>query len=43
MGEVIPSLKTQREGLSKVLEGLLMEYKKKEGEMEAWKVSSRHV
>lgn len=38
VGTVKPSLKTQKEGLAKILENLVAEYKKKETEMDAWKV-----
>jgi prefoldin subunit 2 len=37
--DVIPTLKTNSEGLSKVLEDLVKQYKAKQEEMEIWKVS----
>jgi prefoldin subunit 2 len=37
VGEVVPDLTTQKEGLAKVLETLVKDYKKKEGELEQWK------
>lgn len=37
--DVIPALKTNSEGLSKVLEDLVKQYKAKQEEMEKWKVS----
>lgn len=37
-GDIIPALETTAEGLKKVLEGLVKDYKKKQEEMEAWKV-----
>ena len=39
VGDVVPALETTAEGLKKVLEGLVKDYKKKQEEMEAWKVS----
>jgi hypothetical protein len=36
--DVIPALKTNTEGLSKVLEDLVKQYKAKEDELERWKV-----
>ena len=38
VGEVVPAVRTNAEGLKGVLEGLLKEYKKKQEEMERWKV-----
>lgn len=38
--DVIPALKTNSEGLKKVLEELLKQYKKQQDEMEKWKVFS---
>lgn len=38
VGDVVPALQTTAEGLKKVLEGLVKDYKKKQEEMEAWKV-----
>lgn len=39
VGEVVPALKTNSEGLKKVLDDLLKQYKSKQDEMEKWKVS----
>ena len=36
--DVVPALKTNSEGLKKVLEDLLKQYKSKQEEMEKWKV-----
>lgn len=38
VADVIPALKTNAEGLKSVLEGLVKEYKKKQQEMDKWKV-----
>jgi prefoldin subunit 2 len=38
--EVVPALKTNSEGLKKVLDDLLAQYKTKQDEMDKWKVSS---
>lgn len=38
VGDVVPALETTAEGLKKVLEGLVRDYKKKQEEMETWKV-----
>ena len=38
--EVLPALQTNSEGLKKVLDELLKQYKKQQEEMEVWKVSS---
>ena len=38
VGEVVPAVRTNAEGLKGVLEGLLKEYKRKQEEMERWKV-----
>ena len=38
--EVVPALKTNSEGLKKVLDGLLGQYKTMQDEMEKWKVCS---
>jgi len=35
--DVVPALKTNSEGLRKVLEDLLKQYKSKQEEMEKWK------
>ncbi|PUU81174.1 Prefoldin beta-like protein [Tuber borchii] len=40
VGEVVPAVRTNAEGLKGVLEGLLKEYKKKQEEMERWKVKN---
>jgi prefoldin subunit 2 len=37
--DVIPSLKTNSDGLKQVLDELLKQYKAKQTEMDAWKVS----
>jgi len=36
--DVVPALKTNSEGLKKVLEDLLKQYKAKQEEMDKWKV-----
>lgn len=38
MKEVVPALKTNSEGLKKVLDELVVQYKSKQDEMEKWKV-----
>lgn len=38
--DIIPALKTNSEGLGKVLEDLVKQYKAKQEEMEIWKVST---
>lgn len=38
VGDVRPSLETNAEGLKKVLDGLVKEYKRVQDEMDAWKV-----
>lgn len=38
--DVIPSLKTNSDGLKQVLDELLKQYKSKQDEMDSWKVSS---
>lgn len=40
--DVIPALKTNSEGLKKVLEDLLKQYKTLQDEMEKWKVCNVH-
>jgi len=40
VGEIRPALETNAEGLNQVLDGLLKEYKKKQDEMDAWKVKN---
>ena len=37
--DVIPALQTNSDGLKKVLDELLKQYKKQQDEMEKWKVS----
>jgi prefoldin subunit 2 len=37
--EVVPALKTNSEGLKKVLDDLVQQYKAKQDEMETWKVN----
>ena len=37
--DVVPALQTNADGLKNVLEGLVKEYKRKQDEMETWKVS----
>jgi prefoldin subunit 2 len=41
VGDVLPTLKTNSEGLAKVLEELVGQYRGKQDEMEKWKVSFR--
>ena len=36
--DVVPSLKTNSDGLKKVLDELLKQYKSKQDEMDSWKV-----
>ena len=36
--DVLPTLKTNSDGLKQVLDKLLMEYKSKQDEMDSWKV-----
>jgi hypothetical protein len=43
VADVMPALQTNAEGLKSVLEGLVKEYKKKQQEMETWKVCGRLV
>jgi prefoldin subunit 2 len=38
--EVVPALKTNSDGLKKVLDDLLGQYKSKQDEMDMWKVGS---
>lgn len=40
MGDVVPALQTTADGLKKVLENLVKDYKKKQEEMETWKVNN---
>jgi prefoldin subunit 2 len=37
--DVVPSLKTNADGLKQVLDELLKQYKSKQNEMDTWKVS----
>lgn len=37
VGDIIPALETNAEGLKKVLDSLVKEYKKKQEEMDNWK------
>lgn len=39
--DVVPALKTNSEGLKKVLDELLKQYKRQQDDMEKWKVSYR--
>lgn len=39
VGEVLPALQTNADGLKKVLEDLVKQYRSKQDEMEKWKVS----
>jgi prefoldin subunit 2 len=39
--EVVPALKTNSEGLKKLLSELVIQYKSKEEDMEKWKVSHK--
>lgn len=39
--EVLPTLKTNSDGLKQVLEDMLKQYKLKQTELDSWKVSSR--
>jgi prefoldin subunit 2 len=41
--DVVPALKTNSDGLKKVLDDLLKQYKDKQDEMEKWKVSAGQV
>lgn len=38
VADVVPALQTNADGLKNVLEGLVKEYKKKQEEMDTWKV-----
>lgn len=38
--EVLPTLKTNSDGLKQVLEDMLKQYKSKQAELDSWKVSS---
>ena len=39
--EAVPALRTNFEGLTKVLDDLLKQYQKRQEEMERWKVSGK--
>lgn len=39
--DVVPALKTNQEGLKKVLDDLVKQYKSKQDELDKWKVCSR--
>jgi prefoldin subunit 2 len=41
--EVVPALQTNSEGLKKVLDDLVLQYKTKQDEMEKWKVGFIHL
>lgn len=41
--EVTPALQTNSEGLKKVLEELVKQYKRQQEDMENWKVSPSHL
>ncbi|KAI9770255.1 MAG: Prefoldin subunit 2 [Geoglossum simile] len=43
VADVVPALKTNSEGLKKVLDDLLKQYKIKQEEMEKWKVRDFHI
>ena len=43
VADVIPALKTNSEGLKRVLDDLLKQYKAKQDEMEKWKVRGFHI
>lgn len=43
VGEVLPQLQTNAEGLKKILEDLVKQYKSKQDEMESWKASQLEV
>ena len=40
VSDVLPALKTNADGLQKVLEDLVKQYRSKQDEMEKWKVSN---
>lgn len=40
VGEVLPTLQTNADGLKEVMENLVKQYKSKQEEMEKWKVCS---
>jgi prefoldin subunit 2 len=41
--DVLPTLKTNSDGLKQVLEDMLKQYKSKQSELDTWKVSTSHV
>lgn len=41
--DVLPTLKTNSDGLKQVLEDMLKQYKSKQGELDTWKVSTSPV
>ncbi|CAG7977019.1 unnamed protein product [Penicillium nalgiovense] len=41
--DVLPTLKTNSDGLKQVLEDMLKQYKSKQSELDTWKVSASHV
>ena len=41
--DVLPTLKTNSDGLKQVLEYMLKQYKSKQGELDTWKVSASPV
>lgn len=41
--DVLPTLKTNSDGLKQVLEDMLKQYKSKQGELDTWKVSASPV
>lgn len=41
--DVLPTLKTNSDGLKQVLEDMLKQYKSKQGELDTWKVSTSLV
>lgn len=43
VADVVPALKTNSEGLKKVLEQLVTEYRTKQDEMEKWKVRGQRT
>lgn len=43
MSDVLPVLQTNADGLKKVLEDLVKQYRSKQEEMEKWKVSFTYI
>jgi vacuolar-type H+-ATPase subunit D/Vma8 len=41
--DVLPTLKTNSDGLKQVLEDMLKQYKSKQTELDSWKVSSSRI